>query len=166
MFPGCCLSLPGRPERSLNHWFSCGSSPSQRQAKRLLGQIVDRCRNGPGFHNDVDGNSTVQEIPIPASKVGLVIGKGGETIKQLQVHDPRPSSTSAGLHFLRLPSSGGLVMALACPSWAGCASRRRAPPEPLPRGFHTSEHLLWPGLMPTVTPRPGVPLNRQHPLWQ
>ncbi|OXB73515.1 UNVERIFIED_CONTAM: hypothetical protein H355_012482, partial [Colinus virginianus] len=56
----------------------------ERQAKRLLGQIVDRCRNGPGFHNDVDGNSTIQEILIPASKVGLVIGKGGETIKQLQ----------------------------------------------------------------------------------
>jgi len=56
-----------------------------RQAKRLLGQSVDRCRYGPGFHNDVDGNSTIQEILIPASKVGLVIGKGGETIKQLQV---------------------------------------------------------------------------------
>ncbi|TKC46164.1 hypothetical protein EI555_017721, partial [Monodon monoceros] len=55
-----------------------------QQAKRLLGQIVDRCRNGPGFHNDIDGNSTIQEILIPASKVGLVIGKGGETIKQLQ----------------------------------------------------------------------------------
>ncbi|XP_065593551.1 far upstream element-binding protein 3 isoform X7 [Cyrtonyx montezumae] len=59
-------------------------SPAFGQAKRLLGQIVDRCRNGPGFHNDVDGNSTIQEILIPASKVGLVIGKGGETIKQLQ----------------------------------------------------------------------------------
>ncbi|KAB0366597.1 hypothetical protein FD754_010753 [Muntiacus muntjak] len=54
------------------------------QAKRLLGQIVDRCRNGPGFHNETDGSSTIQEILIPASKVGLVIGKGGETIKQLQ----------------------------------------------------------------------------------
>ncbi|EPY83329.1 far upstream element-binding protein 3 [Camelus ferus] len=61
-----------------------GALVHQRQAKRLLGQIVDRCRNGPGFHNDIDGNSTVQEILIPASKVGLVIGKGGETIKQLQ----------------------------------------------------------------------------------
>ncbi|KAF5914797.1 hypothetical protein HPG69_008917 [Diceros bicornis minor] len=64
--------------------FNAASLPSQRQAKRLLGQIVDRCRNGPGFHNDIDGNSTIQEILIPASKVGLVIGKGGETIKQLQ----------------------------------------------------------------------------------
>ncbi|XP_015267014.1 PREDICTED: far upstream element-binding protein 3 isoform X4 [Gekko japonicus] len=61
-----------------------GTPESIEQAKRLLGQIVDRCRNGPGFHNDVDGNSTIQEILIPASKVGLVIGKGGETIKQLQ----------------------------------------------------------------------------------
>uniref|UniRef100_A0A8C5RH58 Far upstream element binding protein 3 n=1 Tax=Laticauda laticaudata TaxID=8630 RepID=A0A8C5RH58_LATLA len=61
-----------------------GSPESIEQAKRLLGHIVDRCRNGPGFHNDVDGNNTVQEILIPASKVGLVIGKGGETIKQLQ----------------------------------------------------------------------------------
>ncbi|KAK7813635.1 hypothetical protein U0070_000685 [Myodes glareolus] len=61
-----------------------GALVHQRQAKRLLGQIVDRCRNGPGFHNDIDGNSTIQELLIPASKVGLVIGKGGETIKQLQ----------------------------------------------------------------------------------
>ncbi|XP_063066273.1 far upstream element-binding protein 3 isoform X7 [Engraulis encrasicolus] len=61
-----------------------GSPESIEQAKRLLGQIVERCRNGPGFHNDMDGNSTIQEILIPASKVGLVIGKGGDTIKQLQ----------------------------------------------------------------------------------
>lgn len=51
---------------------------------------MDRCRNGPGFHNDIDSsNSAIQEIQIPASKVGLVIGKGGETIKQLQVRDLR-----------------------------------------------------------------------------
>lgn len=70
-------------------WFNIFFCPllssSLRQAKRLLGQIVERCRNGPGFHNDMDGNSTIQEILIPASKVGLVIGKGGDTIKQLQV---------------------------------------------------------------------------------
>lgn len=47
-----------------------------RQAKRLLSQIVERCRNG---------NETSQDVLIPASKVGLVIGKGGDTIKQLQV---------------------------------------------------------------------------------
>uniref|UniRef100_A0A8C4LJJ5 Far upstream element binding protein 3 n=1 Tax=Equus asinus asinus TaxID=83772 RepID=A0A8C4LJJ5_EQUAS len=77
---GCKIQIASGKERS----FRPGSLPSQRQAKRLLGQIVDRCRNGPGFHNDVDGSSTIQELLIPASKVGLVIGKGGETIKQLQ----------------------------------------------------------------------------------
>ncbi|XP_028664377.2 far upstream element-binding protein 3 isoform X1 [Erpetoichthys calabaricus] len=61
-----------------------GTPENIEQAKRLLGQIVDRCRNGPGFHSEMDGNSAIQEILIPASKVGLVIGKGGETIKQLQ----------------------------------------------------------------------------------
>ncbi|KAJ7987305.1 hypothetical protein DPEC_G00337350 [Dallia pectoralis] len=61
-----------------------GSPENIDQAKRLLSQIVDRCRNGPGFHSEMDGNSAIQEILIPASKVGLVIGKGGDTIKQLQ----------------------------------------------------------------------------------
>uniref|UniRef100_A0AAY4BIG5 K Homology domain-containing protein n=1 Tax=Denticeps clupeoides TaxID=299321 RepID=A0AAY4BIG5_9TELE len=61
-----------------------GSPENIEQAKRLLGQIVERCRNGPGFHSDMDGNNAIQEILIPASKVGLVIGKGGDTIKQLQ----------------------------------------------------------------------------------
>ncbi len=56
-----------------------------RLAKRLLSEIVEQCRYGPGFHSDMDGNSSIQQILIPANKVGLVIGKGGETIKQLQV---------------------------------------------------------------------------------
>ncbi|KAK1892914.1 Far upstream element-binding protein 3, partial [Dissostichus eleginoides] len=47
--------------------------------------IVERCRNGPGFHGDGgEGGASVQEMLIPASKVGLVIGRGGDTIKQLQ----------------------------------------------------------------------------------
>lgn len=85
----------GHPEHSFNAGFLVVLSP-QRLAKRLLGQIVDRCRNGLGFHNDIDGNNTVQELLIPASKVGLVIGKGGETIKQLQVRGPLPSPSQCG----------------------------------------------------------------------
>ncbi|MEQ2185683.1 hypothetical protein GOODEAATRI_020822, partial [Goodea atripinnis] len=71
-------------------FISPGSSWSQDVrsrsllAKRLLVQIVERCRNGPGFHGDGDGGTSVQEMLIPASKVGLVIGRGGDTIKQLQ----------------------------------------------------------------------------------
>uniref|UniRef100_A0A2K5CMG0 Far upstream element binding protein 3 n=2 Tax=Platyrrhini TaxID=9479 RepID=A0A2K5CMG0_AOTNA len=82
---GCKIQIAsessGIPERPC---VLTGTPESIEQAKRLLGQIVDRCRNGPGFHNDIDSNSTIQEILIPASKVGLVIGRGGDTIKQLQ----------------------------------------------------------------------------------
>ncbi|XP_048469595.1 far upstream element-binding protein 3 isoform X1 [Rhincodon typus] len=86
MESGCKIQIApdsgGLPERSCT---LTGSPESIEEAKRLLGQIVDRCRNGPGFHNDIDSsNNAIQEIQIPASKVGLVIGKGGETIKQLQ----------------------------------------------------------------------------------
>ncbi|XP_048414970.1 far upstream element-binding protein 3 isoform X2 [Stegostoma tigrinum] len=86
MESGCKIQIApdsgGLPERSCT---LTGSPENIEEAKRLLGQIVDRCRNGPGFHNDIDSsNNAIQEIQIPASKVGLVIGKGGETIKQLQ----------------------------------------------------------------------------------
>ncbi|KAK5910590.1 hypothetical protein CesoFtcFv8_004413 [Champsocephalus esox] len=55
-----------------------GTPESIEQAKRLLVQIVERCRNGPGFHGDGgEGGASVQEMLIPASKVGLVIGRGG-----------------------------------------------------------------------------------------
>lgn len=67
------------------HLLLTSSVCMYRQAKRLLVQIVDRCRNGPGFHGEGEGGSSVQEMLIPASKVGLVIGRGGDTIKQLQV---------------------------------------------------------------------------------
>lgn len=65
--------------------MSCSVLHPTRQAKRLLSEIVEQCRYGPGFHCDMDGNGAIQQILIPANKVGLVIGKGGETIKQLQV---------------------------------------------------------------------------------
>ncbi|XP_073710128.1 far upstream element-binding protein 1 isoform X3 [Misgurnus anguillicaudatus] len=55
-----------------------------RAAKRLLTEIVDKGRPSPAFHHNDGPGMSVQEIMIPASKAGLVIGKGGETIKQLQ----------------------------------------------------------------------------------
>ncbi|XP_040262715.1 far upstream element-binding protein 1 isoform X3 [Bufo bufo] len=70
----------GMPDRSC---MLTGSPDSVQAAKRLLDQIVEKGRPSPYHHGDGPGNS-VQEIMIPASKAGLVIGKGGETIKQLQ----------------------------------------------------------------------------------
>lgn len=56
-----------------------------RAAKRLLTEIVEKGRPAPAFHHNDGPGMTVQEIMVPASKAGLVIGKGGETIKSLQV---------------------------------------------------------------------------------
>lgn len=53
----------------------------------LLDEIVSRGRGTPpSYHESTNGqNGSVHEMMIPAGKAGLIIGKGGETIKQLQV---------------------------------------------------------------------------------
>ncbi|CAB1320244.1 unnamed protein product, partial [Coregonus sp. 'balchen'] len=51
------------------------------------GSVMDRACSLTGTPESIDeaeDNSSVQEMLIPASKVGLVIGRGGDTIKQLQ----------------------------------------------------------------------------------
>ncbi|KAG8437198.1 hypothetical protein GDO86_008044 [Hymenochirus boettgeri] len=92
---GCKIQIApdsgGMPDRSC---MLTGSPDSVQAAKRLLDQIVEKGRPAPpGFHHGGDGGgggggggggNTVQEIMIPSGKAGLVIGKGGETIKQLQ----------------------------------------------------------------------------------
>lgn len=40
---------------------------------------------GGGGMDSMGEGSTVVELNIPGTKVGLIIGKGGETIRQLQV---------------------------------------------------------------------------------
>ena len=62
---------------------------STRAAKRLLTEIVEKGRPTPAFHHNEGPGMSVQRIVVPASKAGLVIGKGGETIKQLQVREAR-----------------------------------------------------------------------------
>uniref|UniRef100_A0AAQ6IVB2 K Homology domain-containing protein n=1 Tax=Anabas testudineus TaxID=64144 RepID=A0AAQ6IVB2_ANATE len=82
---GCKIQIASDSGGMLDRPCTLTGSPENiEQAKRLLSEIVEQCRYGPGFHNDLDGNSSIQQILIPANKVGLVIGKGGETIKQLQ----------------------------------------------------------------------------------
>ncbi|XP_075594223.1 far upstream element-binding protein 2 isoform X3 [Balearica regulorum gibbericeps] len=85
---GCKVQISpdsgGLPERSVS---LTGSPEAVQKAKLMLDDIVSRGRGGPPgqFHDNANGqNGTVQEIMIPAGKAGLVIGKGGETIKQLQ----------------------------------------------------------------------------------
>lgn len=51
-----------------------------RRAKALIDDIVSRGHESP---NGQPGS--MHEMIIPAGKAGLIIGRGGETIKQLQV---------------------------------------------------------------------------------
>uniref|UniRef100_A0A4W6FUQ7 Far upstream element (FUSE) binding protein 1 n=1 Tax=Lates calcarifer TaxID=8187 RepID=A0A4W6FUQ7_LATCA len=82
---GCKIQIApdsgGMPERSVT---LTGPPESIQTAKRLLTEIVEKGRPAPAFHHNDGPGMTVQEIMVPASKAGLVIGKGGETIKSLQ----------------------------------------------------------------------------------
>ncbi|XP_053574203.1 far upstream element-binding protein 2 isoform X2 [Bombina bombina] len=85
---GCKVQISpdsgGMPERIVS---LTGSPDAVQKAKMMLDDIVSRGRGGPPgqFHDNSNGqNGSLQEIMIPAGKAGLIIGKGGETIKQLQ----------------------------------------------------------------------------------
>ncbi|XP_057189349.1 far upstream element-binding protein 1 isoform X2 [Triplophysa rosa] len=82
---GCKIQIApdsgGMPERSV---MLTGSPDAIQAAKSLLSEIVDKGRPSPAFHHNDGAGMSVQEIMIPSTKAGLVIGKGGETIKQLQ----------------------------------------------------------------------------------
>ena len=65
---------------------------SYRECKRQMSLIIERGQGSQpmgGGGGSMDGGmgegNTVVEMNIPGSKVGLIIGKGGETIRQLQV---------------------------------------------------------------------------------
>lgn len=64
----------------------------------FLDEIVSRGRGTPpsSFQDSANGqNGSVQEMMIPAGKAGLIIGKRGETIKQLQVQAERENKNLA-----------------------------------------------------------------------
>nr|XP_043906170.1 far upstream element-binding protein 2-like isoform X3 [Solea senegalensis] len=85
---GCKVQIApdsgGLPDRSVS---LTGPPDSIQKVKRLLDEIVSRGRGTPpsSYQESTNGqNGTVHEMMIPAGKAGLIIGKGGETIKQLQ----------------------------------------------------------------------------------
>lgn len=83
-------SIPGTKERP------CTLSGTQEQievCKNMLHEIIHRSKNGtlnnnfnlnPGMGMGDGGSEKSMEMQIPADKCGLIIGKGGETIKMLQ----------------------------------------------------------------------------------
>ncbi|XP_027138258.1 far upstream element-binding protein 2 [Larimichthys crocea] len=77
---GCKVQIAhdsaGLSERSVS---LTGSPDAVQRAKALIDDIVSR------GHESTNGQAgSMQEMIIPAGKAGLIIGKGGETIKQLQ----------------------------------------------------------------------------------
>ncbi|BFZ20521.1 hypothetical protein BsWGS_23560 [Bradybaena similaris] len=63
-----------------------GSPMAIMNCKQAIQQIIDRGQGLPqmGGMDSMGEGGTVVELNIPGSKVGLIIGKGGETIRQLQ----------------------------------------------------------------------------------
>lgn len=70
-----------------------GAKDNVNHAKELISNLCNDQSGGTGVETiscilippvGTNGYSPYQEIMVPGSKVGLVIGKGGETIKMLQ----------------------------------------------------------------------------------
>jgi len=86
---GCKIHIvpdnQGLPERVCT---LTGSNDAIQDARNAIEQIISNRGSGPpqrgGFGGGPPGGGHSFEMMIPSHKVGLIIGKGGETIKQLQ----------------------------------------------------------------------------------
>ncbi|KAA3670627.1 far upstream element-binding protein [Paragonimus westermani] len=82
--PDRYVGLAGTPERTVT---LTGTVQQIEHAKRLIAEIIERAdKNGPvtpAIYPKSDNVTTI-EMMIPGMKAGLIIGKGGETIKSLQ----------------------------------------------------------------------------------
>ena len=67
--------MPDRPCQLM------GTPEAIAEAKKTIERIIQK---GQGLPDNFGGDQTMLEVFIPGNKVGLVIGKGGETIKTLQ----------------------------------------------------------------------------------
>lgn len=90
------LSQPGGGGGGYHQNSSIPNPEAVQKAKELISKMIPQTNNmggGPGAGPGAPpgpsraglGATNYEEIMIPGSKVGLIIGKGGETIKNLQV---------------------------------------------------------------------------------
>jgi len=83
----CCkvqISQAGTPERTVT---LTGTPQQIEHAKHLITDIIDKAeKNGPVAPSmyPQSGELTTVQMYVPGMKAGLIIGKGGETIKSLQ----------------------------------------------------------------------------------
>jgi len=63
-----------------------------RKARETIQRLVAKIQGGPLDNDGPDAGGTTGQIElmVPGGKVGLIIGKNGETIKQLQVCEALP----------------------------------------------------------------------------
>lgn len=72
----------GRPERPCS---LTGTPEAIAQAKAMVDEIVTKANGIHGGHGGPqESGLTTLEVQVPGNKAGLVIGRGGETIKSLQ----------------------------------------------------------------------------------
>lgn len=95
---GCHVNIVGENKsvNGLRPVNLIGSPQSASKAKKLIMEIVESdTRLGPpptqarsnaneGFANDSGSNKTQDHVVVPSDAVGMIIGKGGETIKEMQ----------------------------------------------------------------------------------
>ncbi|PIO71914.1 KH domain protein [Teladorsagia circumcincta] len=81
------MSPDGDPSTGVRQCTLQGSKISVERAKQMITDVITRAASRPSTQNftPTDGRAITVEMTIPATKCGLVIGKMGETIKQLQV---------------------------------------------------------------------------------
>ncbi|EPB78720.1 KH domain protein [Ancylostoma ceylanicum] len=80
------MSPDGDPSTGVRQCTLQGSKMAVERAKQMITDVITRAASRPSAQNFAapDGRAITVEMSIPATKCGLVIGKMGETIKQLQ----------------------------------------------------------------------------------
>ena len=84
----------------------CGSRDAIERAKRIMDDIVSRGRMVEGGSNGVNpysmggANSKSLDVMLPSAKCGLIIGKGGETIRRISVRNLSRKREATERHFL------------------------------------------------------------------
>lgn len=80
------MSPDGDPGTGVRQCTLQGSKIAVERAKQMITEVITRAASRPSAQNftSLDGRAITIEMTIPATKCGLVIGKMGETIKQLQ----------------------------------------------------------------------------------
>lgn len=86
--------LPGELERKT---FVSGSSEAIKKAREMIDQLIQNHQNGRvtgvnGFNGTSGGSAYLPmgaqetQVTVPGNRVGLIIGRGGETIRELMEH--------------------------------------------------------------------------------